>query len=827
MRSAFLRLPLFLLPIVALVGCQADEAKLSSHLERGGTYLEEEKFGEAIIEYKNVLQIDPNSPEAHWGLARAYLRNRQTREGFWELRETARLNPSNLEAKIQFGQLSMYAGELEEALKQAEDVIVADPERVAAYLLKGRALEALRRPTEAEEAYTKAVEVEPDSSAALLLLAIHHRRRGDREAAEPLYRKLTEVSPTPLSYTALGGFLARDRKRDQEAEEAYRKALESAKAEERVRAISILAGFYFSRDQFDESVQILEQGIETEEDPLDLIYLLARIQRSQGNVARADSLIEQATVARPDDARPQLILSSYLGRKGDLEGALAAADKAVTLEPENQMAKLRKAEVLVELGYRDKQTEMIAEGRSVIEAILARDPSDAGALFVKAKILLSERNIDEAVNSLRAAIDARPEWAQAHFLLGTAQALRGEGEVARAELARALEIDAGMIEARKVLAQVHAGLREYEYAVEEGRRYLRERPGDVETRLLVAQSLVLLSKPDEAMKELEGIRENQRDATSLYAMGRVHLMLGNEADARKLFLAAHDQAPYNADILGSLITLDVATGRLEESEARIASALAERPDNAKLHQLQGLVFLREERGPEAESSFRRAIVLDPTDVDTYDHLATYYRRTGRIQETIATYEKALEAVPDAARLHHFLGVLYESGGNRGRAIEEYQEAIRYNPNLAESKNNLAYLFAESGENLDQALDLAQEAKALMPNDPNAADTLGWVLYKRGIASAAISYLKEAEAGLEPDSENIGMVQHHLAMAYEASGEIENTRSALDRALSGLETRKQRRRARGAPDEAEPEWAAEARSMLDRLPSPAAQTPAEV
>ena len=38
----------------------------------------------------------------------------------------------------------------------------------------------------------------------------------------------------------------------------------------------------------------------------------------------------------------------------------------------------------------------------------------------------------------------------------------------------------------------------------------------------------------------------------------------------------------------------------------------------------------------------------------------------------------------------------------------------------------------------------------MPDSPNTADTLGWVLYKRGVASAAVGYLREAEAGMNPD-----------------------------------------------------------------------------
>ena len=60
--------------------------------------------------------------------------------------------------------------------------------------------------------------------------------------------------------------------------------------------------------------------------------------------------------------------------------------------------------------------------------------------------------------------------------------------------------------------------------------------------------------------------------------------------------------------------------------------------------------------------------------------------------------------PDEAQLHHMLGMLYELSGDRERAVERYEDAIRYRPDFAEAKNNLAYIYAESGDNLDRALD---------------------------------------------------------------------------------------------------------------------------
>jgi tetratricopeptide (TPR) repeat protein len=261
--------------------------------------------------------------------------------------------------------------------------------------------------------------------------------------------------------------------------------------------------------------------------------------------------------------------------------------------------------------------------------------------------------------------------------------------------------------------------------------------------------------------------------------------------------------------------LDRREGRVPESIARIDGALEAEPENPRLHVLKGNVALAQRRGEDAEASFKKAIDLAPEDLKAYEHLARYFASTGRLQEAIDTYESAVAVRPQAAQLYHLLGVLYELGGNKEKAIANYEQAIRNAPNLGEAKNNLAYLFADSGQNLDRALDLAQEAKALLPDSANAADTLGWVLYQRGVPAAAISYLKEAEAGSQPDSPSIGIVRYHLAQAYERNGDTAEAVETLDRALRDLDAQLEEVRKRGVSVE-EPAWATEARALLDRL-----------
>ena len=127
------------------------------------------------------------------------------------------------------------------------------------------------------------------------------------------------------------------------------------------------------------------------------------------------------------------------------------------------------------------------------------------------------------------------------------------------------------------------------------------------------------------------------------------------------------------------------------------------------------------------------------------------------------------------------------------------------------------MLAESGSDLDRALTLAQEAKARMPESANASDTLGWVLYKRGVASAAVGYLKEALANMEVDSPDVGVVRHHLAQAYEANDQQQEAIAALEMALADVEQENGDVRKSGGVPQAPP-WSGEARQMLDRLKS---------
>jgi tetratricopeptide (TPR) repeat protein len=828
----------FALCALLFTACKSDDEKLAEFSSLGDAYLKESKYPEAVIEFKNVLKIDPNDADAHFALAKTYLRMGRARDAYWEMSETVRLDETNHEARMSFGALSLVARDLEQALAMGEAGIAAEPDDHQGYLLAGRALVSLERTDEAEPMFIKAVELNPEDLDTLLTLATYYAGLPDgREKAEPWFWKGVERFSGFRSHTALAKFLVRDPERMPETEKMFREALKRTPNQDNaVEAYTNMAKFYFATERVDEGVVILEKGIGKLDDKTELIFMLAAYYRVNGNHERAQELIRQAAEEEPDDPTAYLTLSSYLGGQGDLEGALEAANNALEADPESVSAKLRKAEILIDIGFgairerikngeetADPATDpMIAEGLQLADDILAEVAFQPQAQFVRGKALLAQGNMDAGVAALRVASEGKPDWAEARFALGSALASQGETALARVEVAKALELNPQMLEARRILAAIHQQLGEHEYAIDQGREYLNARPDHNPTRILVAQSLVRLGKRDKAYKELNMIPEDQRDVGVYFALGRIQMNLGEFAEARENMIKAIELSPTNSKILRTLFRMDRQDkdkSKFAETQSRIETAAKENPDDGALIQLAGMVYFAQGNLEEAEKSFVRATELSPEDVEAHQQLARFYTLTGRADETIETYRKAVELHPESAKLHHFLALLYEAQSEKDLARLSYENAIKSDDNHGHAKNNLAYLLADEDLDLDRALDLAQDAKALLPNSANAADTLGWVLYKRGVFGAAVGYLKEAEESSEPDDPALSVIRHHLALAYEADGKTDRALVVLETAVADLDRQARQAKAAGRNVNSPP-WESDIREMLERLSSAA-------
>jgi tetratricopeptide (TPR) repeat protein len=116
--------------------------------------------------------------------------------------------------------------------------------------------------------------------------------------------------------------------------------------------------------------------------------------------------------------------------------------------------------------------------------------------------------------------------------------------------------------------------------------------------------------------------------------------------------------------------------------------------------------------------------------------------------------------------------------NAADAQKRYEQILARDPYAAVAANNLAWLYADHGGNLDVALQLARTAKRKLPDQPDVNDTLGWVYIKKNLPLLAVPVLQES---VKKDPRN-PVYQYHLALGYVGTGDHVRARAALEQAL---------------------------------------------
>ena len=200
------------------------------------------------------------------------------------------------------------------------------------------------------------------------------------------------------------------------------------------------------------------------------------------------------------------------------------------------------------------------------------------------------------------------------------------------------------------------------------------------------------------------------------------------------------------------------------------------------------------RGAEQREKLRKAIELDKNNVDALEKLGKVQVQEGSADKALALYQQSIKDNPREVAFYILCGELYEAKKDWEQAKSMYQQALSVSPDHPLASNNLAYVILEQGGNVDVAMGMAQAARRGMPDSPNAADTLGWAYYQKGIYQSAISQFQEALRLTEkrggPDDADL---HYHLGLAYQKTNQPALARQQLEKAVklspSNAEARK--------------------------------------
>ena len=203
------------------------------------------------------------------------------------------------------------------------------------------------------------------------------------------------------------------------------------------------------------------------------------------------------------------------------------------------------------------------------------------------------------------------------------------------------------------------------------------------------------------------------------------------------------------------------------------------PKNPLLWEMAGRFNLASRKQAEAETAFLKAIELAPEYTQPYYELGVLYVAQKKLPEAEEKFRKVVGKNDKNVGAHTLLGVVLNSQNKIDDANKHYRRALELAPKNTLAANNLASNLSDHGGNMDEALKFAQIAREGAPEDPNVADTLGWIYYKKGLIDTAYPLIEDASRKLQKNA----AVRYHHGMVLSKKGKTREAVAELKAALA--------------------------------------------
>ena len=377
-----------------------------------------------------------------------------------------------------------------------------------------------------------------------------------------------------------------------------------------------------------------------------------------------------------------------------------------------------------------------------LDQVLASDKANLQALLVKSTMLLSDGRRDEALSVAEQATQAHPESTAAFFTLGRVQTARNQTDAAIAAFTEALRLNPRATGAKVALARLHLAGGKAAESVSFAQDAVKADPRNPDARLTLVRGLIARGDLERADSELTRLLTEYPNAAPVHVQKGI--LLGRRRDlagARKEFEAALKSDPHSVEALGGLVALDLAAKQPASALERVRERAARADATTNLLMLAARTYATTGDLEGAEKLLRRALEKDSTHLAAYAALGQIYLRQRRLDDALHEFEAMAERDGKPVAALTLAGIILQAQGKASDAKARFERVMELDPSAPVAANNLAWMYADSGGNLDVALQLAQTAHRGLPDSAEVNNTLGFVYYKKNLYALAIPALK--------------------------------------------------------------------------------------
>lgn len=723
------------LVLIALAGgCARTPAqKEARFLASGKEKLAKKDYSRALIDFRNAAQSVPNDAEPYYQIALVQIELRNPNSAIAALRKATELNPKHAAAQLKLAAFLMGSADtqvVEGAVDRIQSVLRTNPDDPEALGILGMSELRMGNLQDAVATLQKALDKSPGALKTAVNLSKVKLLQNDAAGAEAVMQKAAQAAPqSALAQLALANFYLAVH-RDAEAEAAVRRAVQV----EPKNAAALLA--------------------------------LANLQVRRGRMQEADQTYRQIA-ALPD---PGLTSAHalFLLQQGRQEEAIAEMTALLKRQPGNRDLQGLVVSAYLQAGRANAALELL-------DAAIKRNPKDTSALLQRAELYMGAGRLQEAEASVQTVLHYAPNSAEAHYDLAMIYAATRQDLHERQELTDALRFSPALLPARTEMARLMLRNKDAHGALE-----ILDRAPNAQKKdplFILTRNWVLLSLGN--LTELrQGIDQGLAVAKLpglTYQDALLRMNLKDYAGARNALQQILEQYPESTSSLDLLAQTYAAQGDMPKALQVVKDYASKKPKSAYLLYMLGVWQTKAGNLGPARQAFADAMNANPAFPTPGLLLSEMQLADGDLTAVRQTLNSVLSSSPGNSRAKFLMGLVEERSGNRTAAIDAYRAVVAAEPSNVDALNNLAYNL--SFDQPDEALKYAQKAAELVPDNPAAEDTLGWIYYKKHIYSQAVDLFRRA---VQKDA--TALRKYHLGLAYAKVGDTALARQNLADAL---------------------------------------------
>lgn len=770
---------LLFISVLALAACDSAEERAEKHFQSGIELLESGDAKRALVEFRNVFALNGNHKEARLAYARTARSLGNVSESYSNFLNVSEQDPQNMEARLALTEMAVVAQNWDEAERHGAVLIQADVP-VEGSDIPRLALEFRQAVIDGDNTrkreITREAEVlaadQPDNEILHRILIEGYMSEGETDKAIDITDRAIAKAPENSMFYQVKAMILAQKNDTPLLESHLRDTIKRFPDDNEMKGL--LVSLLAQEGDVQGAQEFLRSEIETAEDKLAAhVTLIAFIQRSES----AEAALSEVEVALPlyENANVLRVLQAGLLFDQDQQSeAITILQNVVDgAEPggDTDRYKVTLARMLVSTGNEVGARKLVGE-------VLESDPNQVEALKMSANWLIEEDAADDAINALRRALDQEPEDAEAMTLMALAHDRNGNTQLAQDLLALAVDASGNAPGESLRFANSLVEQDRLPAAEEVLIKGLRSSPGNFQMLNLLGQVYLRTEDWARADQVVQTLRRQESDRATA-AADQLQLQIISRVEGQDQGIAFLEQmAASDNGNAGAKVALIRA--RLAQDDADAALALArelveEFPDNPRARQVLGNTQFA--AGDFAAAEATLGDLANETGIGTdILQFARVLGAQGKGDDARQAIDDGLTKTPDNGDLLWAKASYLERDNDIDAAIEIYERLYEANSASPIIANNLASLLATyrtDEASLERAFVVARRLRGT--NRAPFQDTYGWILFRRGEAEEALTYLEPAAEALGGDP----IVQYHLGRIYEELGRSEDAISQYE------------------------------------------------